>query len=56
MSSPMSLSSKRMLLARLSSGPHWVMYHLVSRFITLWYQQMWLSTISPLRGSMMCGP
>ena len=27
-----------------------------TNFITLWYQPMWLSKISPLRGSWICGP
>ena len=34
----------------------WTKYQLRSRFITLWYQPMSDSRISPERGSETCGP
>ena len=55
-SRPMRSSGSGSVLARGSSGPTWTKYQFRARFITLWWNWMSLSMISPLRGSLMCGP
>ena len=49
-------SGKTICLARVSFGPAWIIYQLRISSITLWYQLIWLSIISPLRGSEILGP
>src|SRR6187401_3620016 len=53
---PINSSGNTICLARVSLGPAWTIYQLRISSITLWYQLIWLSIISPLRGSEILGP
>src|SRR4030095_8921696 len=53
---PMSSSLKTIFLAAVSLGEACIIYQFLRSYITFVYQLMWLSMISPLRGSEILGP
>ena len=55
-SSPISSSSNNGLRAPGSMAPACTIYQLYNRLMTLWYQLICVSRISPLRGSCTWGP
>ena len=55
-SSPISSSGSGSVRARGSSGATCTKYQSRTKFMTLWWNWMSVSRISPVRGSCTCGP
>src|SRR3990172_3894399 len=54
--SPIIESGRGSVRARGSTAPAWAKYHASSRLVMFWNQPMFDWRISPVRGSLLCGP